>query len=559
MKANERRLSEIIFSPSQYVIPVFQRYYVWENDSWNRLWEDLILLLESEEEKSHFLGSIVCIPELNPPGAIAAFQLIDGQQRLITISVLLCAIRDCAKKMGWNELAAEVEENFLIHRFKKGRERYKIYPRMKDRDRYIYLIDDQQNEQLSRINLAYNYFTKEIESKDLLNDEDSLRRIFTIVTEKLDFVVITLQGENPYKIFRSLNSTGVDLEQSDLIRNHVFTVLPIDEQDLFDEQHWNQIEVNFETKGKINSSDLTAFFRDFLMMTGKYVLERDVFETFIKRYPSDKIQPKNLVLELKSNAKRYYCIRGEENHKNTDIQNALKMIRELSIGTSYPLLLTLFEMYDNQKINSLELEKALRAISSFVLRRFICKLTNRRYGNWFSEACKYLEDKPLQNLFNYLIGKEWPTDEEFITNFQKFDLYSSKYARPVIQGLEIAQQASSEPVTLDNCTIEHIMPQTIEEDNYGFFWMQDLGEDWQRIHRTWLHTPGNLTLVWSAYNIDMKNKPFITKKLVFEESRVYLNKYFTDSELIKWGEEEIINRGIDLAKIAAKVWSRPDS
>ena len=168
MKANERRLSEIIYGPSQYVIPVFQRYYVWEDDSWNRLWEDLILLLESEEEKSHFLGSIVCISELNQPGAVAAYQLIDGQQRLITLSILLCAIRDCAKKAGWKELAAEVEENFLVHRFRKGRERYKIYPRIKDRDRYIYLIeDDQQNSKSGRINLAYNYFIKEIESKEL--------------------------------------------------------------------------------------------------------------------------------------------------------------------------------------------------------------------------------------------------------------------------------------------------------------------------------------------------------------------------------------------------------
>ncbi len=133
MKALERTLQEILFAPSQYVIPVFQRYYVWEEENWKQLWEGLTRLLEPPYEKHrHFMGSIACVPEPPMPGKFPAFQIIDGQQRLVTRSVLLCAMRDAAKARGW-DLAAEIEENSLIHRLKKDRVRYKVYPRWWDR------------------------------------------------------------------------------------------------------------------------------------------------------------------------------------------------------------------------------------------------------------------------------------------------------------------------------------------------------------------------------------------------------------------------------------------
>ncbi len=131
MKAAERTLQQILHSPDQYVIPVFQRYYVWSTANWGQLWDDLQALLEGPEEKRrHFLGSIVCVPGPHLPGVVPAHQVIDGQQRLTTLSILLCAVRDAAGNLGWDQLAAEVEENYLIHRFKKGRERYKVFPRL---------------------------------------------------------------------------------------------------------------------------------------------------------------------------------------------------------------------------------------------------------------------------------------------------------------------------------------------------------------------------------------------------------------------------------------------
>ncbi len=178
-----------------------------------------MLLDASEESRRHFLGSIVCISEKHQPGIVPGYQVIDGQQRLMTLSLLLCAVRNTAREKGWEELAAEVEEIYLIHKFKKSRERYKIFPRIRDRECYIALVDNQECNGDSQVNLAYKYQLDRLDKEGCSKSEDTLRKFFTVLTNQIDVVLITLEGENPYKIFKSLNSTGVDLGEGDLIRN----------------------------------------------------------------------------------------------------------------------------------------------------------------------------------------------------------------------------------------------------------------------------------------------------------------------------------------------------
>ena len=565
MKATERTFQQILVSPDHYVIPVFQRYYSWDRKNWEQLWEDLLAMIApSERNHFHFLGTIVCASEAHMPGIPPSYLVIDGQQRLMTLSILLCAIRHMAQKKMWNKLAAEVEENFLIHKFAKNGEHYKVYPRMRDRESYLNLVDKSENEvnlsqsSESLVDKAYRYFTKEI--KDLSSDEETLRKLFETITTQLDFVLINLGNENPYKIFKSLNSTGAELDQSDLIRNHVFMSILVTEQDNFDDTQWSSLEKHFVKDGRVDGSDFASFFRDVLMSAGNYVRENAVYESFEAKYSLTDLKdigPHALLRNLRHKAEQYDIIRGKVSHSNSQIEQALKGIRALNVTASYHLILALFHKREEGLLTDKELTQSLQAISSFVLRRHVCRESSRLHGSWFCTACRELDSDPLRNLIIYLQSKGWPNDEIFVSELQKMNLYTSNQKLAILEGLELAMQAKSEPVVLDNCHIEHIMPQSIVDNNNGEAWQQSLGENWRQIYDKWLHTLGNLTLVGSDYNQSMQNEPFEIKKPILAGSKVYLNEYFANPQLTTWNEDTIITRAKTLAEIAVRVWIRP--
>lgn len=556
MKASERTLQQLLHSSDQYVIPVFQRYYTWGTANWEQLMEDTGELLEpGAEDRRHFMGSIVTVPDGHQPGAVPAYQVIDGQQRMTTLSILLCVVRDVATAHGWNELASEVEENYLVHRFKKGRERYKVFPRMRDRGGYLALVDRAESPAGGQIEAAHRLFVKRVEQ--VATTEPDLRRFFTALVTRLDFVAITLGAENPYKIFRSLNSTGVDLTEADLIRNHVFMSMPIDEQDEFDDTLWRDLESRFVHDGKLSGRDIEAFLRDALMRDGTYVGRDGTFEAFERRFPNGKFDPRTVVADLTKVSKLYDLVRGATPHADSEIESALRTIRELNVTTAYPLVTALLERSSRNELPRSDLLAILRGTASFVLRRFVCGLSSRAYSTWFVAACRELAD-PAKTVPAFLRAKGWPSDDEFRAKFVRFNLYQSKYDRAVLGALELAIQAKSEPVLLDGCSIEHVMPQTIDEaEDDGRAWIAALGAEWRPLHAEWLHTPGNLTLVGADYNSEMSNRAFEIKKPVLAASKVYLNQHFKADPLKTWSQGEIEVRAKVLADLAIKVWPAP--
>ena len=558
MKASERTLQQLLHSSDQYVIPVFQRYYTWGTANWEQLMEDVGELLEvGAEDRRHFMGSIVTVPDGHQPGSVPAYQVIDGQQRLTTLSILLCVVRDVASSHGWNELAAEVDENYLVHRFKKGRERFKVFPRMRDRGGYLALVDRTESAAGGQIEAAHRLFTKRVEQ--LATSEADLRRFFTALVTRLDFVAITLGAENPYKIFRSLNSTGVDLTEADLIRNHVFMSMPIDDQDAFDDTLWRDLESRFVRDGKLSGRDIEAFLRDALMRDGTYVGRDGTFEAFERRFPNGKFDPRTVVADLTKVSKLYDVVRGATAHADAEIEGALRTIRELNVTTAYPLVTALLERSSRNELPRTDLLVILRGIASFVLRRFVCGLSSRAYSTWFVAACRELAD-PAKTVPAFLRAKGWPSDDEFRAKFVRFNLYQSKYDRAVLGALELAIQAKSEPVLLDGCSIEHVMPQTIDDaEDDGRAWIAALGAEWRPVHAEWLHTPGNLTLVGADYNSEMSNRAFEIKKPVLAASKVYLNQHFKTDPLKAWSQGEIEGRAKLLADLAIKVWPAPPS
>jgi hypothetical protein len=555
VKASERTLQQLLHSSDQYVIPLFQRYYTWSTDNWVQLLEEVTELLQpGNDHRRHFMGSIVTVPDGHQPGVVPAYHVIDGQQRIMTLSVLFCAIRDLALTRKWNDLAAEIEENYLVHRFKKGRERYKVYPRLRDRQGFLAIVDRKELPTTAgQIEAAHRYFLKHAESNT--TDEGGLRRLFEALTARLDFVAITLGSENPYKIFRSLNSTGVDLTEADLIRNHVFMSVPLDDQDNFDDEVWRELESRFILDGKLNGTDFQAFLRDALMRDGTYIGRDGTFEEFERRFPGGRFDAHAVVGDLIRVCKVYDVVRGAVAHEVVEIEAALRSIRDLNVTTAYPLVTVLLERAARNELSCERLLALLRGISGFVLRRFICGLSSRAYSTWFVAACRDLGPDPTSSVFSFLSAKGWPTDGEFKSRFARFNLYQSKYDRAVLSALELAIQAKSEPVGLEGCSIEHVMPQVVDEgDDDGKAWIVLLGNEWRQAHAEWLHTPGNLTLVGADYNSGMSNRAFELKKPVLAASKVYLNQYFRLETLKTWNVNELEARAMALADRAAEVW-----
>lgn len=547
MKAADATLQAILNSPNQYVIPVFQRYYSWRRPDWQNLWDDISELRDPDQpSRTHFMGSLVFVPEPSLPNKVPAFQVIDGQQRMTTLSLLLCALRNVAQTQGQETLAGEITDTLLIHPYKKEREFFRVYPRQRDRQQYMNAIAGKGLVD-GPIGEALEFFTGQITTMPEAQTEEGLRTYLETLKAQVQFVHITLEGENPYRIFRSLNSTGVDLSEADLIRNFMFMHVPLDQQDAFDDGQWRKLEDRFKTSNdKIDTVTLSAFFRDFLMRNGRYVPPATTFQVFEQTYDHRAFDAPQLVHELSTFADFYDTIRGVVPHPNAAVRSALNMVRQLETSTAYPLILNLMQRQAQGQLDLAELATAINLIASFVLRRFICDDTSRTYGRWFVSACNSLGAQPLAGLRKFLEDKGFPSDERFAARFSQANLYGSKYCWTILESLERATQGK-EPASLANASIEHIMPQTLTDT-----WRADLGPEVDRVHGQWLDTIGNLTL--SAYNPDMQNKPFAIKKQWYDSPNTNIRLTRDLAQYHAWTESEIVARGNQLAEIAVTVW-----
>lgn len=546
MKAIDRRLRELLYSGDQYVVPVFQRYYRWEKEDWGKLWDDIDVLYGEDSGRGHFMGSLVCMAADHVPGVVPAYMLIDGQQRIVTLSLILSAIRDVAKERNDTKLAEEIQEQFLIHKYKKESERYKVFVRLNDRNVYNSIIDE-NTESLSdfdsRILSSYDYFKVKIKSEREDGTHYELRSLFSTISDRLGFVLITLEGDPPFKIFKSLNSTGAPLEESDLIRNYMFTRVGLDEADEFDREFWTPIENIFKKNEAVDGKQLSEFIRDFLISQGGYIRVDEIADSFERAFPSDQFDPKILSEELKNSARLYSMVTGRSSHEDARIERALHGLRDLDVGTSYPLVLRLLRMHSMNELTSENLVSTLDHLRGFILRRYICDYGSRAYGKWFAAATKELANG-YTKLLSYLEERGWPDDAEFSDTLLKFNLYQSNYGQVLLTSIEnsIDHGATVDP---KKTAIEHVMPQSLTED-----WKVMLGSDFERAHKTWKDTIGNLTLV--GYNGELGSRSFEEKKKAYSESGFKMNRYFSSKNV--WTADEIETRGRELTKVAAKLF-----
>lgn len=546
MKPSIQTLGQILYSPSQYVIPVFQRNYRWATPQWAKLWDSLVEIQSPEKRGNHFMGFLVFVPGLAQPGQHTTFHTIDGQQRLTTSSILLVAIRNVARQVGQPDLADEIHQYYLVHPLKKGEQHYRLLPKERDHDSYVSLVTG-AGQPTGRTADALAYFEERLSSL-VADSPDRLRPVFDTVCQRFEFMCATLEAENAYNIFKSLNSTGVPLGPSDLIRNFVFMHVAPDEQDEFDRDLWGPLEDRFaRADGTLDEERFSRFFRDYLMSGGRYVPPKETFPIFESRHEATGFSPKDLARALTASVRSYAVISGQEADESEPVTQALVGLNVLESSTTYPLLLALFEKRAGGAIDSAQLAQAIEMLRGFILRRFVCGESSRGYGQMFVRALAKGTGDPVKTIEAYLLDRGWPDDHQFEAAFVEFPLYERGYTREVLETLERAR-GHKEPADLQAAQVEHVLPQTLNDA-----WIEALGSEAERIHADWLHRPGNLTL--SAYNLPLWNHPFKIKREHYAQSNVVLTRELADYE--QWTDAEIRNRGRLLAKEASRIWIGP--
>lgn len=539
MQAKETKLQDIIEGTKQYVIPLFQRTYSWTDKEWEVLWKDLVELCEMENPRTHFIGSIVNMPTTSVPEGVAKYLLIDGQQRLTTIFILLTLLRNKARENQNLRFADEINNTLLVNQYKDGNDYYKLMPTQVDRPTFENLINGTLNEIENQITKAYVYFEKKLKQIEL--EPEKLKKI---ITQYFSVVSIVLDAEdNPYLVFESLNAKGRALTQADLIRNYVFMRIHVDRQEKVYSDYWLPMQTAL-------NNNLTEFIRHFLMRNGNIINKNDVYYALKEKVTVDNAT--EYLSELKNFSIYYQRLMFPDFEPDINLQKYFRRLNRIEVTTAYPLLLNFYSNYADAKITKDEFIIILQTLENYLIRRFVCNVPSNQLNKIFPviypQILSKYSDNIVEGFKTVLQSKGYPKDNEFYLRFRETKFYGGGdrqiKTKLILETLE-ENFAHKERVPFNNLTIEHIMPQTL-----SVWWQNELGEEWEETHDLFLHTIGNLTL--TAYNTELSNDGFPTKKITFNESHLELNKYFVD--ISHWTRNEIEQRAESLAKQALELW-----
>lgn len=549
MKASETKLQFLLEGTKQYVIPLFQRQYSWGQNQWKVLLNDILELYNDTNPKDHFMGSIVTMPVQSRPEGVAKYSVIDGQQRLTTFFIILSVIRDIAKGIG-GRLANQIEDLYLFNKYSDGNDYYKFLPTQGDREDFFQTLLGEQKEvdgDTKQVVKAYTYFFKQMTMKRI-----DVEKVLKTLFNNLLIVSITLDKEdNPYRIFESLNATGLPLAESDLIRNYFFMRIHINDQENVYKSLWKPMQNAFDSFDKENEKGKTIseFIRHFLIKDGSQVKEKEIYSS-LKEIADRKNDDEIIIYltDIYDYSKYYLELLNPDLETNKKISEQIKRLNRLDVTTSYCFILNLYHCYAHNEISTDEFIELLKTIENFVIRRFICGVPTNQLNKIFPALFKVLNKSDIvQSLKEQLKDKNYPKDFKFRTQFLMLALYGKgkdDKAKLILETLE-AWYGHKEQIDVDKLTIEHVMPQTLTDE-----WKRNLGDDWENIYENYVHTIGNLTL--TGYNSELSNLPFESKKKEYKNSHLELNKYFENVET--WNEEQIIKRGNKLTGEALKIW-----
>ena len=549
MKASEANLLRFLDSTKQFQVPIFQRRYSWERRHCKQLWEDIWRVGKNEEIPSHFLGSIVSIEDSSP--TVPRFLVIDGQQRLTTLALLLSALGRAieAKNVNSRIDRNRLEGYYLFNDREDGELRYKQLLTPHDKDTLIQLLETgEASDNTSLLVKNYQFFEKELKRADLETVYRGIQKLMIVD------IMLDTRSDNPQLIFESLNSTGLELSQADLIRNYVLLGQEPDLQNKLYETYWYPMEQSF---GAEYTKRFDSFIRDYLTLKMQQIPnKRQVYESF-KRYVADKREPEALeaiIKEIVHYSKHYIRIALLE-ETDRELRACLADIHALGVEVVFPVLLGIYEAYSQGVAGKAEVVEAFRLIESYLFRRGICNLPTNSLNEYFVFLLKWILSNNVQGYLSQLIKValsaftgigRCPSDSEFKQEFLIKDVYNFNKCKYLLHKLE--NYGREEPISIEDYTIEHVMPQTLPED-----WQAQLGEEWRETHEKYVHTIGNLTL--TGYNSELSNRPFEEKQEMsggFQDSPLRLNRSLAQVE--RWNENSIVKRAEMLAEKACKIW-----
>lgn len=567
LQAGETTLNKLLNTSRQFIVPIFQRNYSWQKSQYEQLWFDILRASKFKEKQNHFIGSIVYIDMGTPAGRPQQLLLIDGQQRLTTISILLCAIKDYVQKFNLETKLinlAKIKNQFLYNSDEIDEDKYKLLLNVQDKETYIKLIDNTiftVNKPATNIIKCYEFFYERIE--DFIKEYGQIDEIYAGIF-KLSLVSISLDkdSDNPQMIFESMNSTGKDLSQTDLLRNYLLMDLTPEKQTRLYKTYWKPMEELFGEdiyKNDLNKFDY--FIRDFLTLksdTGYICKINNVYENFKRYYLDNNCEKFAVLKDLFTYAKYYACIDLLQENDD-ELKLYWQEFKKLDSHVVYPFLLKLYDDYSRQILIKEDFKKILQVVISYLWRRAICEIPTNSLSKTFATLYQAVDKEDYVNsiikAFVFKSSyKRFPSDYEVREKLQTKDIYHFRLRKYLLEALE--NYYHKEPIDLNtaNYTIEHIMPQNIE---HNLSWQQMLGEDWQEVHSLYLHTLGNLTI--TGYNAEMSNKSFWEKvngESGFKHSHLKLNESIAQCDV--WNKKAIQRRTNILTDIILKIWKYPE-
>lgn len=520
-----------------FKVPVYQRNYDWSNIQCEKLYQDI--MIANERDHKHFTGTIVYIVGLDG-STLNEVLIIDGQQRLTTIYILLKALYDAAKGVSVR-IETEIEE-VMFNRNCDEKYKLKLKPVKTDNVQLRLLIQDKVDEMDRNSNIYKNYICfKNLIDKTLglgLEVNDILNGI-----KKLEMVEIVLdksQGDEPQKIFESINSTGLELSLADKIRNYL--LMDDNNQDEFYENYWSVIEKNV---GYRNLGDFSINFLN--SQISKSVNNKNAYRLFKEYCKENHLNHEDVLKKLKRMSKSYGAFIGENHYYSKEILDYLRAFYTIKQTTVLPFLFRVFNDYEDGNIDETTLLKVLEYLLTYFVRITACEINKNlskfmksMYDRFFDGNYEKYYEKLVIFLNDLRANDRMPTDVEF----EEALIHKPLYKKPICKFvLSVIENSSKEHIDISNLTIEHILPQ---KENAAV-WKKEVGNDYGRVYEIYLHTLGNLTI--TGYNSELGTKPFVEKKKIIRENSKakILNREVLAAE--KWNESSIQNRAKVLANI----------
>ena len=559
MKATEANFLGFLKRSPQFVIPIYQRTYSWTERECGQLWEDILRTGGSDAIPAHFTGSIVYIEKgLYQVTSQSSLLVIDGQQRLTTVMLILEAL---GRHVGDGEpvdgfSAKKLRSYYLLNPLEEGERGFKLLLTQTDKRSLLALMQQkpEPTESSLRISQNFAFFQEQVRSLGATG-----LALLCKGLAKLTIVDIALSRDqdNPQLIFESMNSTGRELSQADLIRNFILMELEPTHQTRLYEEHWRPMEIAFGQEAYGTHFD--GFMRHYLTFkTGEIPNVRAVYEAFKGHARSPEVAAAGvdaLVADVHTYA-GYYCAMALDKEDDIELASAFRDLRELKVDVAFPFLLELYDDYVQGRIPKEDFVQAVRLVEAYVFRRAVCAIPTNSLNKTFASFGRALrKDRYIQSIQAHLLTlpsyRRFPGDEEFRRELSARDLYNFPRRSYWLRRLE--NQGRKERVPVGEYTIEHIMPQN---ENLSAAWREALGPEWKQVHERWLHTLGNLTL--TGYNSEYSDRPFCEKRDMqggFKESPLCLNERL--GALDTWNEDTIQERAEQLAAKAVHVWTPP--